>query len=72
MVCPVFSPITPEIIFAAPDMGAAKRTRIYANFWHKEMVICHKYRKEANQIAEMTVIGEVDGKDIIIVDKMAN
>lgn len=63
-------PFEKEVVFAAPDMGAAKRTRIYANFWNKEMVICHKYRKEANKIAEMTLIGDVSGKDVIIVDDL--
>lgn len=59
-----------DVVFASPDMGAAKRTKVYANSWKKEMVICHKYRKEANKIAEMTVIGEVEGKDVVLVDDL--
>lgn len=59
-------------IFAAPDVGSTKRARAYAQHFGVGMVICDKYRKRANEVAEMTVIGEVQGKDIIIVDDICD
>lgn len=57
-----------DVIFASPDVGSTKRARSYAVHFNTEMVICDKYRKRANEIASMRVIGDVDGKDVILVD----
>lgn len=57
-------------IFASPDVGGVKRARIYAKHFGKELVICDKVRIKANEIAGMTVIGEVSGADIILVDDL--
>ena len=57
-----------NICMAAPDVGSTKRTRFYAQQFNCEMVICDKYRKKANEIAEMTLIGDVAGKDVILID----
>ncbi len=59
-------------IFAAPDVGGVKRARHYANHFKCELVICDKYRRKANEIAGMTVIGEVQDRDVILVDDMAD
>jgi ribose-phosphate pyrophosphokinase len=59
-----------NLCFAAPDVGSVKRARVYAQYLHAEMVICDKYRKRANEIAEMTLIGNVEGKNVIIVDDL--
>lgn len=58
----------PDIVFASPDVGGVKRARAYAQYFSRDMVICDKYRKKANEVAGMTVIGEVKGKDVILVD----
>jgi ribose-phosphate pyrophosphokinase len=58
----------PNLIFAAPDMGGVHRARAYAKFFNAEMAICDKHRKRANEIESMQVIGEVAGKDVILVD----
>ncbi|HNA42224.1 MAG TPA: ribose-phosphate pyrophosphokinase, partial [Saprospiraceae bacterium] len=58
----------PDIVFASPDVGGVKRARRYAKYFAREMVICDKYRKRANEVASMTVIGDVKGKDVILVD----
>lgn len=58
----------PDIVFASPDVGGVKRARTYAKYFAREMVICDKYRKRANEVASMTVIGDVKGKDVILVD----
>ena len=49
-----------------------KRARTYSNHFHRELVICDKVRKEVNQVAEMTVIGEVTGADVIVVDDLVD
>ena len=59
-----------NLCFASPDVGSVKRARIYAQHFNAEMVICDKYRKRANEIAEMTLIGNVEGKDVVLVDDM--
>jgi ribose-phosphate pyrophosphokinase len=59
---------TSNVIFASPDVGSTKRARIYAQHFDTGLVICDKYRKKANEVAEMTVIGDVEGKDVILVD----
>ncbi|MCB0737156.1 MAG: ribose-phosphate pyrophosphokinase [Bacteroidetes bacterium] len=57
-------------VVAAPDMGGSKRARYFASFLEADLVICDKYRKRANQIEEMALIGDVDGRDVFIVDDM--
>ncbi|MCK4664361.1 MAG: ribose-phosphate pyrophosphokinase [Bacteroidales bacterium] len=59
-----------NLVIASPDMGGTKRANAYAKFLHTEMVICHKSRKKANEVGEMTVIGKVKNKNIIILDDM--
>lgn len=59
-----------NLCFASPDVGSVKRARVYAQHFNADMVICDKYRKKANEIAEMTLIGNVEGKDVVMVDDM--
>lgn len=61
-----------DVIFASPDVGGVKRARSYAKFFEKELVICDKERRRANEIASITVIGEVTGKDVILVDDLVD
>ncbi len=61
-----------NVIFASPDVGGVKRARTYAKHFHRRLVICDKYRKRANEIAGMTVIGDVAGADVILVDDIAD
>ena len=62
----------PRLTMASPDMGGTKRVNAYAKFLNCEMVICYKQRKKANVIESMTLIGEVEGKDIILVDDIVD
>lgn len=62
----------PNLVIAAPDMGGVHRARAYAKFFNAEMVICDKHRKRANEIESMQVIGEVEGKDIVLVDDIVD
>ncbi|HHJ51175.1 MAG TPA: ribose-phosphate pyrophosphokinase [Phaeodactylibacter sp.] len=61
-----------NVIFSSPDVGGVKRARAYAKFFHRDLVICDKYRKRANQVESMTVIGEVEGADLILVDDLVD
>ena len=61
-----------SVIFASPDVGGVKRARNYANHFQCDLVICDKYRRRANEVAGMTVIGDVQGKDVILVDDLAD
>jgi len=62
----------PNLTVAAPDMGGVHRARGYAKYFNAEMVICDKHRTKANEIATMTVIGDVEGKDIVLVDDIVD
>ena len=59
-------------VIATPDVGGAKRANSYAKFLGVPMVICHKSRAKANEVAEMTIIGDVSGKDVILVDDIVD
>lgn len=59
-----------NLAIAAPDMGSAKRANVYARELMCPVIICHKTRERANVVGSITAIGEIEGKDIIIVDDM--
>jgi ribose-phosphate pyrophosphokinase len=61
-----------NIMFASPDVGGIKRARSFAKFFDAELAVCDKYRKEANKIESMRLIGEVEGKDVILVDDLVD
>ena len=61
-----------NVVFASPDVGGVKRARTYAKYFEREMVICDKYRKRANEVAGMTLIGDVKGADVILVDDLVD
>ncbi|MEP6736654.1 MAG: ribose-phosphate pyrophosphokinase [Chryseolinea sp.] len=59
-----------DIMFASPDVGGIKRARQFAKFFDAELAVCDKFRKEANKIESMRLIGEVEGKDVVLVDDL--
>lgn len=59
-----------NLAIAAPDMGGAKRANAYAKYLECPVIICHKTRSKANVIGSMTAIGDVEGKNVIIIDDM--
>jgi ribose-phosphate pyrophosphokinase len=62
----------PNLLMAAPDTGGTKRANAYAKHLGVDMAICYKQRKVANQVDSMTVIGDVRGKDVVLVDDMVD
>lgn len=61
-----------NLVVATPDVGGTKRANSYAKHLGVPMVICHKSRLKANEIAEMRIIGDVSGKDVLLVDDIVD
>lgn len=58
----------PNLVIGSPDTGGAKRAAAYAKFLNTDLVICFKQRKKAGVIESMQVIGDVKGKDVVLID----
>ncbi len=61
-----------NVVIASPDMGGSKRAKAYSHFLDCDMAIAHKTREKANTVGEMVIIGEVEGKNVIIMDDMVD
>ncbi|MFP3835982.1 phosphoribosyltransferase family protein, partial [Chryseobacterium sp. SIMBA_028] len=59
-----------SLTIASPDMGGAKRAKNYAGHLGADVVIAYKERKKANVVEEMFLIGDVEGKNVILIDDM--
>jgi len=59
-----------NLTFASPDVGGLGRARMFAKNFGSDIVVCDKHRARANEIASMQVIGNVEGRDVILVDDM--
>ena len=61
-----------NLCLASPDAGGAKRVNSYAKYFGVPYVLCHKQRAKANVVAQMTIIGDVQDKNVIIIDDMVD
>ncbi|HMP98680.1 MAG TPA: ribose-phosphate pyrophosphokinase [Cyclobacteriaceae bacterium] len=61
-----------DIMFASPDVGGIKRARSFAKFFDAELAVVDKYRKRANEVAAMRLIGDVEGRDVVLVDDLVD
>ncbi len=61
-----------NLIMAAPDVGGTKRASSYSKHLEIPMVICHKTRQHANEVADMRIIGDVTDKDVLLVDDIVD
>ncbi len=61
-----------SLTVSAPDMGGSKRANAYARHLQSEMVLCYKLRKKPNVVEEMSIIGEVEGRNVVIIDDMVD
>lgn len=61
-----------NLTIASPDMGGSKRAYAYSKFLESDVVICYKQRKKANVIDHMELIGDVNGKNVVLVDDMVD
>ena len=61
-----------DLVIASPDVGGSKRANTYAKYFGCPLVLCNKTRARANVVASMQIIGEVEGKNVVIVDDMVD
>src|SRR6185312_8891165 len=61
-----------NLTIASPDMGGSYRARTFAKFFNAEIVICDKRRKRANEVESMSIIGDVTGQDIVLIDDIVD
>ena len=61
-----------DLTIASPDMGGSKRAYAYSKYLSSDVVICYKQREKANVISHMELIGNVEGKNVILVDDMVD
>jgi ribose-phosphate pyrophosphokinase len=61
-----------DLTISAPDMGGSKRANAYSRYLQSDMVLCYKLRKKPNVIEEMEIMGDVEGRNIIIIDDMVD
>ncbi|GAA4280045.1 ribose-phosphate pyrophosphokinase [Gaetbulibacter aestuarii] len=62
----------PNLTIASPDMGGSKRAYAYSKALKSDVVICYKQRAKANVISHMELIGNVEGKNVVLVDDMVD
>jgi len=61
-----------NLTIASPDMGGSKRAYAYSKALQSDVVICYKQRAKANVISHMELIGDVEGKNVVLVDDMVD
>jgi len=58
----------PNLAMSSPDTGGTRRAAAYSKFLNSDLVICYKQRSKPNVVEKLTVIGDVEGKNVILVD----
>ena len=61
-----------DLTIASPDMGGSKRAYAYSKTLESDVVVCYKQRQKANVISHMELIGDVTGKNVVLVDDMVD
>ena len=61
-----------NLVIATPDVGGSKRASTYSKYLGVPLVLCNKSRVKANEVASMQIIGDVKGKNVIVVDDMVD
>lgn len=61
-----------KLSIASPDMGGAKKANVYARHLNAPLIICHKDRTKANVVGSMTAIGEIEDRNVVIIDDMVD
>ena len=61
-----------DMVIASPDVGGSKRANAYAKYLHCPLVLCNKTRARANVVESMQIIGDVEGKNVVIIDDMVD
>lgn len=61
-----------EMVIASPDVGGSKRAATYAKYFGCPLVLCNKTRARANVVESIQIIGDVKGKNVVIIDDMVD
>ena len=61
-----------DLVIATPDVGGSKRASSYSKYLHVPLVLCHKTRAKANQVESIQIIGDVEGKNVVLVDDIVD
>ena len=61
-----------NIVIAAPDVGGSKRASTYSKYLECPLVLCNKTRRKPNEVADIQIIGDVKGANVILVDDMVD
>ena len=61
-----------DLVIATPDVGGAKRAGLFAKKLHAPLVLCNKTRSRANVVESIQIIGDVEGKDVVLVDDIVD
>jgi len=61
-----------NLAIAAPDMGASKRANAYAKYLKADLIICYKQRTKANAVDHIAAIGDIEGKNVILIDDLVD
>ncbi|MCQ2238646.1 MAG: ribose-phosphate pyrophosphokinase [Bacteroidaceae bacterium] len=61
-----------NLVIASPDVGGSKRANTYSKYLNAPLVLCNKHREKPNEVAHMQIIGNVKGKDVVIIDDMVD
>lgn len=61
-----------DLVIATPDVGGSKRANSYSKFLGVPLVLCNKTREKANVVATMQIIGDVKGKNVILIDDIVD
>ena len=59
-----------QLVIASPDVGGSKRANTYAKYLGCPLVLCNKTRARANEVESMQIIGDVKGKNVVLIDDM--
>jgi ribose-phosphate pyrophosphokinase len=62
----------PNLTMASPDTGGTRRVATYAKFLGTDFVICYKQRGKPNEVTKMALVGDVKGRDVILVDDIVD
>ena len=61
-----------NLVIATPDVGGSKRANTYSKYLGVPLVLCNKTRIVANEVDEMQIIGDVEGKNVVLVDDIVD
>ena len=61
-----------NLVIATPDVGGSKRASTYSKYLHVPLVLCHKTRAKANQVESIQIIGDVAGKNVVLIDDIVD